>query len=561
MPATSFESLEPRRLFNSDPSFGTSGVATIDLGEGVAMRPTDVTVASDGSVIAVGAASVLLGLPTDLAPAIGIVRLNPDGSPDERFAPNGFVFDTPGGMDAARSVAVTDGSASFFVAGVRDAEGLVPPRVVLAKYTRTGKHDRTFDARGRGSVIVPQLRSIADIEVLTNGSMLLAGTTQNGDAAVVRLTPAGRTDTTFGENGLTPTISQFDGITRSAGAIAVDLNGRIILGLTVSDPAAGDDVVVRRFTASGARDASFGTSGILNVPEITGAQQLPDETLRGLAVDPTHRTYVYYGREGGDEMRVARFLENGQLDAGFFGTGGVALMPDHFTAGTFDASPARMATVAGVTLVEGARTSARFVGGATDRNGPLVPGVVGVGADGSTGGFGVSGVAEMTGVEDAHAILAASPGAMIISLAVPADPEGTRELSLAPFLSDLRPSAVLNIKPVERDGVSIGGDPAQFWVTYRCPTGIDLDSIDSGDLHVTMPDGSVRTAHVGKVEPNDDNTAVTVRYKIPAPGGQWDAADNGDYVIRLRSREAGVRTPANDIFAIGQVLGTMTVDL
>jgi hypothetical protein len=77
-------------------------------------------------------------------------------------------------------------------------------------------------------------------------------------------------------------------------------------------------------------------------------------------------------------------------------------------------------------------------------------------------------------------------------------------------------------------------------VQLRGDAPIDLGLLDQRDLRVTGPNGFLRYAKFsGVISTNSDGTLITARYKLIAPGGVWDAADNGTYSIRLQDRAVG----------------------
>jgi len=77
-------------------------------------------------------------------------------------------------------------------------------------------------------------------------------------------------------------------------------------------------------------------------------------------------------------------------------------------------------------------------------------------------------------------------------------------------------------------------------VTYRpAPnTFMDWDSMGDGDdLSLTGPNGyNALSSLVSRVY-NSSNNTYTVTYRFLAPGGTWNAADNGDYTLSVRPNE------------------------
>lgn len=76
-----------------------------------------------------------------------------------------------------------------------------------------------------------------------------------------------------------------------------------------------------------------------------------------------------------------------------------------------------------------------------------------------------------------------------------------------------------------------------FTVAYSSTAGIDPTSFDNRDLRIGGPNNYVRYATAAGSSSNANGTVRTVRYKIPAPGGSWNSADNGTYTVRLHGDE------------------------
>ncbi len=94
-------------------------------------------------------------------------------------------------------------------------------------------------------------------------------------------------------------------------------------------------------------------------------------------------------------------------------------------------------------------------------------------------------------------------------------------------------------------------------VTYTDASAVRLNRLDSGDLHVTGPNGYSQQAGFLGADLASDGSPLTGSYSIPAPNAvAWNAADNGVYTVTLRPGEVedtfGNVNPAT-------TLGTLTV--
>jgi murein DD-endopeptidase MepM/ murein hydrolase activator NlpD len=95
------------------------------------------------------------------------------------------------------------------------------------------------------------------------------------------------------------------------------------------------------------------------------------------------------------------------------------------------------------------------------------------------------------------------------------------------------PTAVLSAAEI----TAVGAATHSFTVTYSDDQGIDVASLGGSDLGVTGPGGIVLPATLLSVSPAGNGTPRTATYRVNAPGGKWDQADNGRYNIVLLSNQ------------------------
>jgi GH25 family lysozyme M1 (1,4-beta-N-acetylmuramidase) len=113
-----------------------------------------------------------------------------------------------------------------------------------------------------------------------------------------------------------------------------------------------------------------------------------------------------------------------------------------------------------------------------------------------------------------------------------------------------------------------------FTVTYSDATsGINFTTIDSGDIVVNGPNGYSESATLIGVDVNSNGSPRTATYRVAAPGGSWDAADNGEYTVAINTNQVkdmgglAVASVTGNTFAVGfsdpfawQVGSTLHVD-
>jgi hypothetical protein len=109
------------------------------------------------------------------------------------------------------------------------------------------------------------------------------------------------------------------------------------------------------------------------------------------------------------------------------------------------------------------------------------------------------------------------------------------------------PSATLITRPVVR---TAGGKYYRFVVRYAdAGTGIDLTSLNTGDLLITGPNAFSSGARLMTTTPAADGKSVDVTYRINAPGGTWDTKDNGLYTVAVKALQ--VKDKSNNFAPAG----------
>ena len=208
---------------------------------------------------------------------------------------------------------------------------------VLTRYNESdpfgngGHLDTAFGGGGTGIVTTAfaNLAALAPtVAVQADGSILVAGAATVGghsEFVVVRFTPDGSLDTTFGTGG--EVVTAFNNLfllSPLSPAVAVQADDSIVVAGGAFNLARNIDFAAVRFTPNGVLDPTFGTGGLKLVDFSGGAAVatavLIDGTqivLGGLTTAPT----VPGATGQGQNFAVARLNSNGSLDTGF-GTGG-----------------------------------------------------------------------------------------------------------------------------------------------------------------------------------------------------------------------------------------------
>ncbi len=330
-----------------DRAFGRGGRVTIpaarsfDRSAGLAIIP-----AGDRGVLAAGA----LSRDGDgfIVTRAMVVRLTARGSPDRSFGGgDGTVVLGPAALrggpstsDAAQGITAQAGG-KILVAGttarqLRSDTDLGAPRdqaFLFARLSRDGSLDRSFGRGGRVIVRFPgaPLASVSSVAVDTRGRIVAVGRAgpraRRGKAAsapylaVARLLPSGRLDATFDGDGrvLSRLALPFGG--PQPGGLALQPDSKPVLSLTTGTDSA-PFWIVRRLTAAGRPDPTFGTGGQAPVT-IPGAANAGAGAM-AIAGTPSCAHIVALG--SATRPVAAALTSSGSLDPGF-GTGGVLTLP------------------------------------------------------------------------------------------------------------------------------------------------------------------------------------------------------------------------------------------
>ena len=303
-----------------DPTFGGDGLTGIDLGDMEGATRAVVQLA-DGRVVAAGRVS------TDLdgtATRFGLARYLQNGAVDPSFGIRGAVIESLGATHASINALVELPDGRLVVAG-----GVTAPTgthdMVVARFSANGPLDSTFGTSGK---LVVDFSGVAlddaahALVLQPDGKLVAAGYAfdANGSRklAVLRLTPDGSLDATFGRNGLVTVDAP--GASRSAKvALQLQSDGRLALTGQSEDTATeACSAVVASLNPDGSADVTFGGSGVVNLP----LGQCAWEGGSSIAVEPSGAIIV--GNTTGTpfifspaDVRVARLTATGLLDDSF----------------------------------------------------------------------------------------------------------------------------------------------------------------------------------------------------------------------------------------------------
>ncbi|XZF14941.1 T9SS type A sorting domain-containing protein [Chitinophagaceae bacterium MMS25-I14] len=276
-----------------DSSFGNNGLVTTDLGTpaptmeyiyALALQP-------DGRIIAMGTRYSQLAL----------VRYLPNGSLDNSFANGGKLL---AGIQVISPGAIAiqpDGKILVAAAQYGSPTGVY----TCLRYFANGTPDSTFNFSGSISVPIGQFGAINAMQLQPDGKILVAGTNMN-DGLLLRLTPAGQRDMTFGTNGIA-TLNRC-----AVTSLALRGNNRIVAAGYRSDN--GKKMMLMQVKPDGNPDSSFGRYGSVITGLTPGDGQIQDIGLQpdgkvvacGWVTDSSTSSHTF--------PVVIRFQSDGKLD-------------------------------------------------------------------------------------------------------------------------------------------------------------------------------------------------------------------------------------------------------
>ena len=245
-----------------DTSFGINGIVTTSFSSGSNDGAFAIALQSDGKILLAGFTAS--GGDEDFA----LARYDTDGSLDLGFDGDGLVTtDIAGFFDRALAMAVQSDGGILLAGSAFNNNA--DEDVAVVRYLTTGGLDTAFGTSGRVIIdFVSSNERATGVALQGNGRIVLAGSTRSGtdsDFLALRLLVGGAADTSFGAAGTGSVITDLGGLDDLARGIAIQSDGRILLG-GLSDSGGTDQFALARYESSGALDAAFGTGGSVLTP-------------------------------------------------------------------------------------------------------------------------------------------------------------------------------------------------------------------------------------------------------------------------------------------------------
>ena len=357
--AAAFEALEGRQLMSAgalDTTFGNGGKFASQI---LPFVPLGVAVQKDGKTLAVGT----------YHDNLAVARVNVNGSIDSSFGPHGngiaeANFSSDSGDDEAHGIAIQP-DGKIVVVGRSDDD------MAVARFDTAGFLDRSFNGSGLKKfgfhTFSGDGAEAFTVAVQSDGKILVGGNaddsglfgSRDDDFALARLNTNGGLDGSFGDDG--KVTFGMGGNDDRISAIAVQRDGKIVVGGFGGTVGRGRKFAVARFTSGGSLDKTFDGDGKASADFGTDAI-IAGITLGGLD------SVLAVGCVG-NHFGMARFSNLGKLDWSFGnGTGMVTTALGSFDmARTAIITPDNQILVGG--LSDGNFEIARYdIGGNIDRS-------------------------------------------------------------------------------------------------------------------------------------------------------------------------------------------------
>lgn len=202
---------------------------------------------------------------------------------------------------------------------------LVSVSFVSGVRASAGSLDRTFGNRGKAATPAPTAEVLFDTVVQPDGKIVAVGMTYpanaNFDFLAYRFNADGSLDNTFGTGGrVTVEISNK---TDGAMSVALQSDGKIVLGGYYSDASQQAQFAVVRLNTNGSLDTAFGTNGITRYVFAGNNGGIYNVAIQNVGGEE-RIIAAGYKQAGAADFATIRLLPNGQLDT-TFGDAGVRI--------------------------------------------------------------------------------------------------------------------------------------------------------------------------------------------------------------------------------------------
>ncbi|XZF15287.1 T9SS type A sorting domain-containing protein [Chitinophagaceae bacterium MMS25-I14] len=223
-----------------------------------------------------------------------VVRLKSDGTRDSSFGYNGLVNTTLDSSlnDTGFDITVQpDGKILLAGVSTTNQSGNYYSRFSVIRYLTDGSLDPAFNnGKGYNRISFPNQAGAtayyiglqASGSIVVGGSVFYSagGTFNRTNSGLIRLTPGGTVDSSFGINGRVTDDTVYNGISTYwfYPRMRMQPDGKILMALSEAGPGGDLRFALHRFNANGFIDVPFGTQGKV-LTDITAADDMPNDVL------------------------------------------------------------------------------------------------------------------------------------------------------------------------------------------------------------------------------------------------------------------------------------------
>jgi uncharacterized delta-60 repeat protein len=209
------------------------------------------------------------------------VRLTPSGQLDPAFGGGmGFVAIADNNIDSKADALLVQPDGKVLLAGFQGPQGAV------ARLNADGTLDSSYgppnDAGVDGAALYPGLSTVTQLGLAKNGDVLAAVSGTNFQ--VLALSPTGTIDTSYGTSGIAGVTIQAP-LTAGPDMVVLSDGSAVCVGSTSTT------IELVRFTPAGQLDDTFGQAGRASVPSsltTSSIARMPDGSLAVAVLDPAN---------------------------------------------------------------------------------------------------------------------------------------------------------------------------------------------------------------------------------------------------------------------------------
>lgn len=304
-----------------DPSFGSGGLVTTEIGGNLNSAADGVTVQPvDGRIVVGGSTQLASG-----RWCFFVARYLTDGSSDASFGSGGITI-TDLGSDAYAEAMTLTADGHILVAGVSSS------MMTVEQYSADGSLDTSFGSGGVAQVAFTDfpLSEASGVQALSDGTILLTGSVSlgspsyTGSLAMARLTASGSLDARFGRGGLVTT--SMSGTSLVSLGSTVTPEGKIVL-VGWSWPTGGStSTLIAQYLASGSIDPSFNRGK----PKVVNLARRQDDSATSVTITSGGAILALSGvstPSSGTEVGLVSLQPNGSFTPSFRSGGTVVSDP------------------------------------------------------------------------------------------------------------------------------------------------------------------------------------------------------------------------------------------